>query len=237
MSDAIKAKIQKVLELARRGGTEAEADTALSLAHELLAKYNLDMSDVTEIEVRDEDIMEQGFDRGARNIAWQDWIYKAIADLYFCTVYTQRVLIGGKVKSRYAVVGKPSNIETVSDVTTYLIALGKELSADGAGKHDTQYRNSWLNGYGSRIGERAREVKNQAIKKLPGSEEKALAVVNLYALTNRDNRAFLAARGIFLRSGGTSHTSCRNEDGYRAGRATGSSVSLSASCAVGRITG
>lgn len=36
-------KIQKCLELARRGGTEAEADTAMRKVQELLAKHNLSM--------------------------------------------------------------------------------------------------------------------------------------------------------------------------------------------------
>ena len=38
------AKIQKLLALGRRGGTEQEADAAMAKAQELLAKYNLDLA-------------------------------------------------------------------------------------------------------------------------------------------------------------------------------------------------
>ena len=81
-------KIQKVLELAKRGGTEGEANAAMHKVLELLAKHNLNMSDVEQHEEKPEDIVELSSDAGKQQ--WQAIIWNAMADLYFCRVFSRR---------------------------------------------------------------------------------------------------------------------------------------------------
>lgn len=239
MVENIKEKIAKILELARRGGTEAESATALRMAHELLAKHNLEMSDVQNVTVEDEDIVEQGQDVPSR-APWQGIIWAAICPLYFCEVYSTRYVLNGKNKKSFRVVGKSSNVETALSTVNYLVALGEELSS--VGKNDALYRNSWKSGYSSRIAERCRETKQAAIKKLAGSEEKALAgseekalaVINLYTVTKQENTAFLAAKGVHLGGNHRTRGSIRDSAGFAAGKAAGGQVSLRGGAA-GRI--
>ena len=58
IKDIIK-KIQKILRLAEKAGTEEEARTAMQMAHEMLTKYNLSLGDVNSF--TDQDCNEESF--------------------------------------------------------------------------------------------------------------------------------------------------------------------------------
>lgn len=222
----IKDRIQKILEIAKRGGTEAEASTALSMAHELLAKHNLKMSDIEEREVKDEDIIEAR-EEGKPGRTWQGQIWYAVSELYFCQYYTSDfTLPSGKRGRSYVVVGRESNVETVREVAGYLTALCDSIARNEPNV-DILWRNSFKNGFSARIGERCRETRAAATKKLEANGA-MLPIVALYELTKRENKDFLAARGVRL-TVRSARSSYRNAEGYRAGRDAGSSASLSKS--------
>jgi hypothetical protein len=223
-------KIQKILELARRGGTEAEADTAMRKALELLAKHNLSMADISAQDER-EQLNEKWID--AKRAYWHRYIWSGIAKLYFCTYFRQSWLDQmGKRKMRHVIVGRESNVSTVKEIAQYLIALGDELAKGTGG--DTIFRNSFKAGYASRISQRARQQVREAKERLIDSDTGSnLPVANLYALTTQENEHFLKRRGIVLEYSRYA-PSYGDGDGYRAGQAAGQSVSLS-SAARGRI--
>lgn len=223
--ESIKSKIQKVLELAKRGGTEAESDTAMKIALELLAKHNLSMSDIADIEVKDEDVTESSTDVNRQ--VWQSQIWNGVSNLYFCTCYQKRYSLNGKDYKSIVVIGKPSNIETAKEVVSHLIHLAESL-CDSSGQ-DRSWRNSFKNGFTSRVCARCRETKANHITKLSHeNQERGLVIINLYALTAKQNADYLKAKGIRLCST-TSRTSARNGEGYRAGQSAGNSANLSRS--------
>jgi hypothetical protein len=76
-------KINKLLALGERGGTEAEATAAMQKVHELLAKHNLSLDDVKESPVAEEDYVRDEAEASARQ-PWQDWVWTSVAELYFC---------------------------------------------------------------------------------------------------------------------------------------------------------
>lgn len=226
MSD-IKDKIQKVLEIAKRGGTEAEAATALSLAHELLAKHNLSMSDVQREESNEEDVVEFRA-QGESNRQWQGIVWMSVSKLYFCQMYASSyALPSGKTGKSYVVVGRESNVETVKEVAGYLVALCKSL-IEKESLADTLWKNSFKNGFASRIYDRCEETRAQSVTKIE-SNGSLLPIVALYELTKKENYDFLAAKGIKLRSGGSSRITFRSKEGYNAGKAAANSASLSRS--------
>ena len=189
----IKDKINKMLELARRGGTEAEAETAMRMVLQALAKHNLDMSDVEETEEKDEDIIEDITDGGKS--MWQHFIWISLSKLYFCKMYTQKYKKNGKIYKSFVLIGRKSNVDTAKSVIKYLIELGTELASDG----DTIYRNSFKNGYAARIFHRCEDEKKRATD-LTQIEYTSLApaIINLYEVTTIENNKFLEDKGVKL---------------------------------------
>lgn len=226
-SDTIKNRIAKVLEIAKRGGTEAEADTAMRMTLELLAKHNLTMSDVESSLVEDEDIIDIANDADNHQI-WQRWIWDSIARLYFCQSYGSTYYLAGKKRISYTVVGRRSNVETVKDIASYLISLCKEL-AKSAGQ-DTLYRNSFKSGFGTRIAQRCIQEKNRAeLAHTSSNNERGLTLTSVYALRLKENRDYLKDKGIRLHSTASKSRSYRNESGYGSGYSAAGNASLSTS--------
>lgn len=239
--DNIKDKITKVLEIAKRGGTEEEANTAMNMALQLLAKHNLSMSDIEGDSIEDEDVIQSSSDGGS-NQPWQRSIWYAIAKLYFTTFYSSTYMLNGKKKVSLVVVGRESNVQTVKEIASYLVALCKEL-ASGTGE-DTRYRNSFKTGFADRIRARCIEERQKAERESTANAARltfnnnvnaaaealknncnALTLTNIYALRTRESLDFLRAKGIRLTSR-TSSWGSRSGDGYGAGCAAGNSVSL-----------
>lgn len=94
--DKIIARIQKMLTRTKtdRGSTEAEADTAMKMAQELMSKYNLDMamveaaaskSDQPKVERVKEEV------KGRAMYKWQRQLAKYVAESNFCYYLTRSV--------------------------------------------------------------------------------------------------------------------------------------------------
>ena len=235
MNKNIEEKIQKLLIMAERGGTENEMQVAMRMVQELLAKHNLEMSDVQKTEIEDEDIIQEKNDID-NNVPWQRNIYYSIGRLYFCKVYSSySYLPFGKKYVSMAVVGKQSNVQTVRIIAEYVIKLCNELSKQPG--TDRSWRNSFKNGFQSRLSQRVTEELRQmqtVIGKDREQTQNAIAIRDLYAISARNNDEWLKAQGINL-STGRSSTYSRNSAGYNAGGQAANNVSLRSSAAK-RIT-
>jgi hypothetical protein len=219
--DSIIAKINKLLALGERGGTEAEATAAMQKVHELLAKHNLHLDDVKEAPVAEEDYVRQEADATAKQ-PWQDWVWFAIAELYFCRHFKQKY----RGSTSHLIVGKPSNIAVVKYVATYVIRTGEELARRaGTG---AAFRNSFKKGFASRIAVRAREeiAKAKTGGLSDSSTGTALVVAPLYEQTKRDIDRFMLEQDMKPKMQAARSTSVSDPDGYRAGRAAVDTVSL-----------
>src|SRR5262245_49181992 len=164
---AIHEKIKKLLALAERGGTEAEAQAAMAAAHALLAKHNLTMSEVHAFgEEKPEDLItDASTPAPLRNQYWRDTIYCAIADLFFCNAFMRQ----RKHIRCYVVYGRPSNIQAVHDVAPALIRTGATLATqeakaaaqrmaqEGVALNVRAWASSFRIGYAQRIRQRVKE--------------------------------------------------------------------------------
>jgi hypothetical protein len=151
--DNIIAKINKMLELARRGGTQAESQTAQKMADELLSKYSLLIANINTA-TTSEDYMFDGLMVGALRATWQDSIYVAISKLYGCT-YTKRY--DSNDRAVRTIVGSPGDVETAKKVAAHIVVIAITLAKE-AGKSQTFMR-SFKKGFACRIWARVDEQK------------------------------------------------------------------------------
>lgn len=152
--------IQKLLNLAARGGTPEEAANAQEKADALLLKYNL-TADVVNNTVgaegrREEKKVEGGYYKHQR------WLWNAVARLNFCVYWTQEYRAitmlrraGGlpplerKVKKhRHALVGRTINTRSTIAMAGYLEQAVERLVRERLGDVDShQYHGAWSMDY------------------------------------------------------------------------------------------
>ncbi len=174
-------KIRKLTALAERAGSEAEAETAMSLVHELLTKYNISIAD---IKSTGDTEYEQRVFRETYGQAWVRIIYAAISSLYFCRCFYNT----SEGRQNISVVGRPLNVETVKYIMEVVLRTANRQAREYA--HQPTIRtsnrrnalNSFKKGYGVRIAQRCyamiEEAKSQDFQ---GSEAgSALVVANYY---------------------------------------------------------
>ena len=141
-NEAVIRKIQLLLNLGNRGGTEAEADAAMAKAQELLTKYNLDMAvidaakDKAEQKAAPEKREKTKIDRAA-NYKWQIKLCKAIAEANFCWHWVADIqeeeptTIKGRTYhrmiKRHVVLGSEVNVVAVMMMYGFLADVIEEL--------------------------------------------------------------------------------------------------------------
>lgn len=149
--DHIIAKINKMLELARRGGTEAESDTARKMADDLLSKYSLLIANINTATVAD-DYMFDGSMVGAQRATWQDSIYVAISKLYNCTYFKRSDVKGSAIRT---IVGSSSDVDVAKKVAAHIVVIAVTLAQE-SGKSQ-KFLRSYKKGFACRIWARVDE--------------------------------------------------------------------------------
>lgn len=212
---AIIEKLQKLLALAERGGTEAEAENAMSKVQALLSSYNLSMTDV---ETYDADpVTEQLFPTGSK-MSWKDLIAKGVSDMCFCRVIKSSHLRG------IIIIGKLADITAARYLTEYLIQTGENLAKQAGG--DRSFKIGWKKGYGDRIAGRCIDMARAARRnKLQDANGTDLILHPLFDKSDLVNQTYVNSRYPVTRKGAM--RSVTNNEGFRAGGNAGSSVSLS----------
>ena len=206
-------RITKLLALGERAGTEAEATAAMQKVHELLAKHHLSLDDVKSGPVAEEDYVRDEAEAAPRQ-PWQNWVWNAIAELYFCQHYTRKY----DGTRSHLLIGKPSNIAVVKFVAAYVCRTG-EAVARQPGK-DQAYRNSFKKGFAARIIQRAKEEVRRAKSEglTDSATGTALVVAPLYDQAKRDIERFMLEQAMKPKMK-TSRTSVNDPDGFLAGKA------------------
>lgn len=166
VSAEIIEKIQKLLALGQ-SPNENEAKLAVSRAQELLLKYNLKMSEVTN-DGTTIPVEEQVVDQMGHIANWKLNLLNSIAPHNFCTVLLRTETKGSNV--RYCLIGKTYNIDIVNSMYQYLIDAIERLARTEVSKEDVREvygrftpraRNSFKLGAAKRIGERLLEIREQ----------------------------------------------------------------------------
>lgn len=185
--DEIVEKIQKLLAMARRGGTEAEMNAFMLKVQELLAKHNLSL-DRVEASATTEDYLLLRIRTAGPKQTWRKVVLGAIAPLYFCRALNVRSKT--EPKPYVTVLGKKANIVVVSDIFNYVVRFCENKAKAHKPGID---RASFRDGFACRIEERCIEMVHAAIKggiKDSGTG-KDLIVAPLYNQIDKDMEEFL----------------------------------------------
>lgn len=231
-------RIQKLLALGERAGTEAEAEMAMSKVHELLAKHNLSLDDIPDSAEADEKYEMTDAGSATLRQPWQDWIWGSVAKLYFCK-HLKRTRYQGRrtISEHHLLVGKPSNIAAAKYIATYVIRTGEELARAAAAASDSKrtFINSFKKGFSHRIYGRVQEQMRKAMEgKISDSVTgNALILSPLYDRSASEIDRFLMEENIRPASARGANSAPNDHAGYAAGRSAAESIAL-ANNGVGR---
>ena len=156
MEERIIEKIRKCLALANNNPSEEEAKAAALQAQKLLAKYNISMADVTELEQEVEEIVEVAtwFNDIVKGVA-RAWKYE-LADVVARNFRCKHFFYGKRAVVFY---GHKTDAEAASEVYKYLFSMGdrlanrvtyrvlREYHKKGESAQVSGIYNSWVRGF------------------------------------------------------------------------------------------
>lgn len=156
MEERIIEKIRKCLALANNNPSEEEAKAAALQAQKLLAKYNISMADVTELEQEVEEIVEVAtwFNEIVKGVA-RAWKYE-LAEIVAKNFRCKHFFYGKRAVAFY---GHKTDAEAASEVYKYLFGMGDKLATRVTYRVLRQYHkrgesaqisgiyNSWVKGF------------------------------------------------------------------------------------------
>lgn len=175
MSDSIKTKIKKLLEMTEQNGcTEAEAAVALEKAQRLLAEHNLSMDEVSEVK-EPTDFIEKG---DFLAFAWAKKVAESIARLYDCEYVCEGNRRSSKQNHfRARFVGRQSNAETARLITQFVIKTILKVSRQAQKEHNApnRFATDFAHGCADRVNARAWDLWREANKDAIEAEQKKRA--------------------------------------------------------------
>lgn len=215
-------KVKKLFTLATNdGATEGERNTAMRMAHSLLAKYNVDIS---EAEAHGGAPTEK---RGVKSAEffgrpWARIAIQSIARLFFCDYI---VTPATKAKStHHHFIGLETNAEAGLALAEYVVtSIYRE--AKRSAKGNNAYYRSFATGAALRVFERVTQLIQKASTPIAGSSM-ALVVQSLYLTEPDKNKAVKEA--VFQNLGKPRSGSQKLEvSGFHQSREFGDKVTLS----------
>lgn len=228
----ILARVQKMLNLADdAGAAEGERDNALRMAHATLAKYNLDLADLTEANdwsARHADNIEprEQHSHTYYGRPWARNVSNSVAKLFFCYyIYTSHKKA---TQVKHYFIGRKSNAITAALIAEFVV---KSIMREGnKQKREEMQGNPWLRtfcwGAATRVGERVKQLIDGADESQMDAEPgTALVLATHYNTEHRANELMVQKLHPKLSSGrgGKGH---QGGDAFSRGKTYGGSVSL-----------
>lgn len=218
-TNKILERVKKMVALGNdAGATEAERETALRMVYNLLAKYNLSMSDLPEDqsnEARERQDVVISADRWARSLA------QAVAKLFFCKYFYSGTGTSGKDK--HCFVGRQSNVITARYMSEFLIKSVKREASRRYKSPTTPQGRSFCVGTVDSVRKRVEEMIKQDTESTPGT---ALALVSLHEREADANEKWLNNAGVSLTTAKARADNSLRAGAFYEGREYGKTVSL-----------
>lgn len=216
--EKITKKVKALLDKANdAAATQAEAESAMAKAFELLAEHNISMGDLE----KGEGAQDVAVGDYAWNQYWQKTVWTAIGHLYFC-VFTYHK--SGTSPCTYFLCGREANRVTAQAVSEYVVSVGKELALKHAQENEgnsVSLSNNFKKGFALAIRQKAWELFEKAQR---GEVEhgNALMVLDVYKQTKIENDELVGHI-----KGKDNLGDVNNPEAARAGFKAGKTVSLS----------
>jgi hypothetical protein len=116
MDNKIISKVKKLLALAKDNPNDNEADTAMLMVQELLAKYNISMSDIDSSDDENEkNVIEESVTKFTRTPWWKKELAVIIAENFKCKTF----LSVGQGKTKIVFLGLEMDVIIAKDVFQY----------------------------------------------------------------------------------------------------------------------
>jgi uncharacterized protein DUF2786 len=150
-------KLRAVTE--ERGATEEEAIAAEQRMFTLLAKYNLELSEIPDSEPTKPDTTIESDYCERESTVWKRYLYSAVAELNFSNSFRS-------ADGRIVIVGTRANIVATREMASYLVEtverLANQDAAEVPGYERRRYRHSFAEGCAIRICERLKQMQLEA---------------------------------------------------------------------------
>lgn len=163
MSTNITDRIRKLLALAEGTSNPHEAENAAAQAQRLIAKHNIERSELTEYDP--DEAVRQEIMHGGKLVAWRVNLISGLAKLNSCASAVRRAQRGGS-PCAYVLYGAPSDIALVEHLAAYLIREIQSLGASYRGAHGAPtraHRNVYRVGVVAGVLERMRSEQESAM--------------------------------------------------------------------------
>lgn len=218
--DTVLERIRKCLRLAGdSGATEAEASTAMAMAHKLLLEHDLEMEEVSphdgpRVPGTGVFTLRNGVDMGHGH--WRARLWYGVARANYCNGWRGR----GKNRRRFYLVGTPTNIQATRIMGAWIIQKLEQLALlndlqQPKHIHPVKWRRSYLEGATNEVCRRLRESVQEY--------ESMSLVVSM----KQDVEAIFAGKGKSIA------IAQPDAEAYQRGRQDGSRISLGEQRALG----
>jgi hypothetical protein len=221
--DKIIERVKKMMALANcTGAAEGERDNALRMAYNLLAKYNLSMS---QVDAHDSTPQEQRESQKATFVVypWARNIASIVGSLFFCNYYFMRSHSGKQAD--HVFIGKASNVATAQYMSEFVVKSVCREAARLYGSAIAPEARCFAIGVVRKLQERIKEIKDT--HDAESAVGTALAIINLDKAEKEANSLWLAEQGVKLKTSASRTKGVTDSDAFHAGRDFGARVSLS----------
>lgn len=216
-------RVRKMLALANdERAAEGERDNALRMAHNLMAKYQLDMLDI-DAHLREKEDPRGHFEEEGWNIMWCNQIRMHIAKLFGTTYYMGRKI--NATRGVHHFVGRASGATTAMLMSDWIIRDALRKADKFAGHRLTSAGRAFGVGVAGELGRRVDallEAKKQEVFETTGKD---LMLINSNEMFENENY-IEDVLGIKLRSRSLRRSNL-DSGGYAAGAAHGKTINLS----------
>ena len=212
--DSLIHKIHKLLQLSRdEAATEHEAALAAAKVHQLLATYNLSLTEVEAQGAQSERAMRVEGWKTSRLLPWERLLWLATCKLYFCC---STLSVG-----RSFIIGRSHNVAVAKEMLVYLIQTVQRLRKEHYGK-GRRFLDSFAYGCAQSIADKIKEL---VAERAPAAVETTLPAVRE---NYRDEvYTYLADQGTRIRRLSAAARSLKvDPEGYAAGQSAGETVGL-----------
>lgn len=225
--DKLINRVKKMMALANDpSASDGERENALRMSYAIMAKHNIDMSDVDGKPVGPQEARKRT--RGEfYGRPWAVSLCSSVAKLFFCEYYYN---LTGNNLAYHTFVGKESNATTAEEVSRVLVeSIKREASRRmrALGENAT-WRRSFATGATFKISDRVLELMSGSAALEGVSTGSALVLVNLREQEKASNQMFLVEQGVQLTPGRANSFGNLKISAYGQGRAFGESLNLSA---------
>jgi len=224
IENKVLSRVKKMLAIAEcSGATEAERDTALKMAYNVLAKHNLTMVDLDVHVANQQDPRAMHIEVGHSDI-WAKSIYHSVASLFFCKYFSGQKVNAWKMKLHF--VGRESNATTAMHMSTFIVESLIKESRKRFGHNKNPEARAFNLGAAHKLSERIREIKQaQAAEAQAEVKGRDLVLVNLYDSEARANALVISELGFNLKPSAKGKQTVR-ADAYEAGKEFGAGIGL-----------